>query len=242
MIPGASRPLGTAGRRGTIQDDDNERSPMKNALLFVWLLIPVAIGAYHYGPGQDRLRSDRAAAAVARAEAAAKTARELAATEGDDAALESWAEAEAAWSEAIGLLPAGHEREARPLRLERAKAQMYVSKLPDARHDLEALVGEIAADPTAAPQELNAAREALANAQFYMTWLMRLEGAPREEWEPEIEASRQNYKLIAEDPALAPAGKLDEKVASLARENLESSIRLERMSLSDLQGLPLPSQ
>ena len=42
------------------------------------------------------------------------------------------------------------------------------------------------------------ARGALANAQYYTTWLMRLEGLPREEWQPEIEASRQNYKLLAE--------------------------------------------
>jgi hypothetical protein len=67
---------------------------------------------------------------------------------------------------------------------------------------------------------------------------MRLEGAPREEWEPEIEASRQNYKLLAEDKSLSRDGEL----VSLAAENLESAIRLERMSLSDLQGLPLPSQ
>jgi hypothetical protein len=67
---------------------------------------------------------------------------------------------------------------------------------------------------------------------------MRLEGAPREEWEPEIEASRQNYKLLAEDPA----ARGDEKLAKLSCENLESAIRLERMSLTDLQGLPLPSQ
>jgi hypothetical protein len=219
---------------------------MKKALLFVWLLLPVAAGAYHYGPGQDRLRADHAAEAVARAEAAAKLAVEVAAEQGDDAAREHWAEAEAAWTEALELLPPGQERAGRTLRLERAKAQMYVSKLLDARHDLESLVTEIAADPSAAPEELRSAREALANAQYYTTWLMRLEGAPREEWEPEIEASRQNYKLIAEDPALACAekadGKLDAKVASLACENLESSIRLERMSLSDLQGLPLPSQ
>jgi hypothetical protein len=211
---------------------------MRKALLFVWLLLPVAAGAYHYGPGQDRVRTDRAAEAVARAEEATKLAREIAAAQGDDAARESWVEAEAAWTEALELLPAGKERTARALRLERAKAQMYVSKLFDARRDLGALVTEISADASADPSELRAAREALANAQYYTTWLMRLEGAPREEWEPEIEASRQNYKLLAEDKSLSRDGEL----VSLAAENLESAIRLERMSLSDLQGLPLPSQ
>jgi hypothetical protein len=211
---------------------------MKKALLFVWLLLPVAAGAYHYGPGQDHLRSDRAAAAVARAQTAVTQARSIAAADGDDAARGTWAEAEAAYAEALVLLPPGREKEARALRLERAKAQMWIGKLPDARHDLDLLVNEISDDESADPSELSAAREALANAQYYTTWLMRLEGAPREEWEPEIEASRQNYKLLAEDPARAK----DVELAKLSRENLESAIRLERMSLTDLQGLPLPSQ
>jgi hypothetical protein len=219
---------------------------MWKILLLVWILLPAAALAYHYGPGQERVRCDEASLAVARAQEAAFKARQLALEQGDEAAKPLWAEAEKACGEALALVPPERTADVRALRLERAKAQMYVSKLLDARHDLESLVTEIAADPSAAPEELRSAREALANAQYYTTWLMRLEGAPREEWEPEIEASRQNYKLIAEDPALACAekadGKLDAKVASLACENLESSIRLERMSLSDLQGLPLPSQ
>jgi hypothetical protein len=222
---------------------------MRKAILFLWLLIPVALGAYHYGPGQDRLRADKAAAAVERAQAATKLARETAAKEGDEAARPIWSDAEAAWGEALDLLPPGKAADQRALRLERAKAQMFISKLPDAHHELESLVDEIANDPTADASEMRATREALANAQYYTTWLMRLEGAPREEWEPEIEASRQNYKLLAEDPALKGAAASaapssgDEEVASVrAAENLESAIRLERMSLTDLQGLPLPSQ
>ena len=82
------------------------------------------------------------------------------------------------------------------------------------------------------------ARGALANAQYYTTWLMRLEGLSREEWEPEIEASRQNYKLLAEHAEEAG----DEAAAEQARSDLESSIRLARMDLDELQGLPLPSQ
>jgi hypothetical protein len=71
-----------------------------------------------------------------------------------------------------------------------------------------------------------------------MTWLMRLEGSPRTEWEPEIQAARQNYKLLAED-ALALG---DTSATERGREDLESAIKLERMELKDLQGLPLPSQ
>jgi hypothetical protein len=82
------------------------------------------------------------------------------------------------------------------------------------------------------------ARASLANAQYYMTWLMRLEGLSRDVWEPEIEAARQTYRLLADQ---ATAGG-DDQAAKSQRENLEASIRLARMELSELQGLPLPSQ
>jgi hypothetical protein len=212
--------------------------PVRKLILFVWLLIPVAIGAYHYGPGQERMRGDRAAEAVSRAEAAAREAREVAAKSGDDAARSLWAEAEEAYGEALELLPQGNLDAGRSLRLERAKAQMFVGKLPDARRDLPGLVEEIAADKGADPKLLDEARAALASAEYYSTWLLRLEGAPREEWEPEIEAARQNYRLLAEKAA--DSG--DVKLATATREDLESAVRLARMDLADLQGLPLPSQ
>lgn len=211
---------------------------MRNVLLFVWLLIPVAIGAYHYGPGQDRVRADRAAAAVARAETAANEARELAAKSGDDAARTLWAEAEEAYGEALELLPQGRVDEGRALRLERAKAEMFVGKLPDARRDLAGLVDEISSEKAPDRKLLEASRAALANAEYYTTWLLRLEGASREDWEPEIEAARQNYRLLAEEAAKSG----DEKLAAATREDLESAVRLARMDLSELQGLPLPSQ
>lgn len=211
---------------------------MRKLLLFSWLLVPVAAAGYHFGPGQERLHADSAAVAIARAESAAAKAREVAAGEGDGAARSSWADAEAAWSEALNLLPKDKVHEARSIRLERAKAQMFLSQLPDARRDLESLVDEIAGDPTSDPKLLEDSRGTLATAQYYTTWLMRLEGAPREDWEPEIDSARQTWKLLAEQ-----AGK-DGNAPSAKKsgEDLEAAIRLERMNIGDLQGLPLPSQ
>jgi hypothetical protein len=211
---------------------------MRKLLLLTWLTLPVAAGAYHYGPGQDHLRDDRAGDAIDEAIAAARLARETASRDGEAAAKPLWVTAEAALDHALGSLSPEHVEIARTLRLERAKAQMFVSKLPEARADLERLVEELQAEPDDAGELLSNARDALANAQYYTTWLMRLEGLPREEWEPEIEASRQNYKLLAEEAERSG----DEAAASKAKENLESSIRLARMDLDELQGLPLPSQ
>jgi hypothetical protein len=211
---------------------------MRKFLLFVWLLLPAAALAYHYGPGQDRLRCDQASEAVARAQEFGFKARQLALEQGDEAAKGLWTEAEKACGEALALVPVERTAEIRPLRLERAKAQTYIGQLPEARHEFEALLEEFSADPAAAKSDVREAREGLAQSQYYMTWLMRLEGSPRTEWEPEIEAARQNYKLLAED-AIALG---DTSAANRGREDLESAVKLERMELKDLQGLPLPSQ
>lgn len=211
---------------------------MKKLILFVWLLLPVAAAAYHYGPGQTRLHDDRAADALARGRAAAELAREVAAEYGDDEARAHWGQAEAAFGEALAELSSERIAEARVLRLERAKAWMFLSRLSEAREEFQRLVEELEDDPAADPALLSDVRSALANAQYYTTWLMRLEGVAREEWEREIESARQNFTLCA-----AEAGRSgDEERARAAEEDVESAIRLARMDLAELQGLPLPSQ
>src|SRR5262249_33209422 len=160
---------------------------MRTLLLTIWLLVPVAVGAWHYGPGQEKMLLDDVARVLAQAD--------------KHAANEEWAEAEAKYEEALRLLPPAKKAESRRVRLERAKAQMQAHKLPAAHEDLKGLVEELKEDPNAEAQVLAEARTALAGSQYYMTWLMRLEGQPREVWEPEIEAARQTYRLLAEQSA-----------------------------------------
>ncbi|HET6574066.1 MAG TPA: hypothetical protein VFG68_10720 [Fimbriiglobus sp.] len=193
-------------------------------LLTVWLLVPVVGYALHMGPGQDKLKLDAAAASIRAAEQAAKDNDYPAAVEQYD--------------EALKALPAGRTAEARKVRLEKAKAQMLAKKLPEAHADLKALVDELSADPNADEKLLAEARSATANANYYMTWLMRLEGQSQDVWEPEIESARQTYKLLAEQAEKSG----DQAAAQKHREDLEASIRLARMDLGELQGLPLPSQ
>jgi hypothetical protein len=190
-------------------------------ILTVWLLVPVVGYALHMGPGQDKLKLDAAADHIRAAEQAA--------------ADEDYPAAVARYEEALKVLPAGRTAEARKVRLEKAKAQMLAKQLPEAHADLKALVDELSADPSADAQLLADARSATANANYYMTWLMRLEGLSQDVWEPEIESARQTYKLLAEQ-----AG--DPAAARKHREDLEAAIRLARMDLGELQGLPLPSQ
>lgn len=193
-------------------------------LLTGWLLLPIGAYAWHMGPGQDQQKLDDVAVQVKAAEAAA--------------AAEDYATAADRYADAIEALPAGRTAEARKLRLEKAKAQMLAKQLPEANKDLKALVDELEADPNAATDLASDAKSALASSQYYMTWLMRLEGRPAEDWEPEIETARQHYKRLAE----GAEARGETAAAAKHRDDLEAAIRLARMDLSELQGLPLPSQ
>jgi hypothetical protein len=139
---------------------------MRTLVLVAWLLIPVGLAAYHYGPGQERLRLDDAAGFLREADR--------------HAAHEEWAEAAESYDQALRLLPADRVQDGRRVRLERAKAQMLAHQLPAAHADLKALVDELKEDGKSDPKLLAESRSALANSQYYMTWLMRLEGLPRE--------------------------------------------------------------
>lgn len=207
---------------------------MRKFFLLAWLTLPVIGLAYHMGPGQVRLRLDEASSLAEVGESHARAAAGL----DERSAPAEWAKAEEAFEAALDVLPAEYVQERRALRLEHSKARMFVSELPEANEELAALVGELDSDPQADPELLREARRAYASSQYYITWLMRLEGRTRADWEPEIELSRQLYKLIAMEAE--ESGDADQE--RVAREDLESAVRLARMDIEELQGLPLPSQ
>lgn len=193
-------------------------------MIVLWLLVPIGVGAYHFGPGQERVKIDQAGQHLA-------DARDFV-----DAA--KWSEAIEAFDESLKLLPAERTGEVRQIRIEKAKAQIQAGQLPEARADLATIVDDLENDKAAEPDQLAEARGALANVQHKVTWILKLEGEPREVWEPEIDSARQTFRLLAENAE----AKGDFKKAKTAREDLEASIRLARMDVSELQGLSLPSQ
>lgn len=198
---------------------------MRNLLLVAWLALPLGAWAYHEGPGQDRTALDAMDAVITAAHDAAQAGKWKVAVREYEAALAKQPKNPDALSKTT----------VQRLQVELNKARMQASKLPEAREELEALVEQMQADTGTDPVVLADARQALARSQFYMTWLMRLEGLDREQWEPEIEAARQNWRLLAEQAK-------DDKVAVQHRTDLEAAIKLERMEIEDLQGLPLPGE
>ena len=197
---------------------------MRAILIAVLILTPVLAGAYHYGPGRERLDLDQTQRLLSAAQ------REI--------GREDYAAAGELSTDALAELPAERQAESARIRIERAKAMLSSQQLPAAYDDLTLLLEDLQAQDNPDPRLIADTRESLANAKYYLTWLMRLEGEPRPAWEPEIEAARQTYRLLAEQ-----AEANDNKRDSLRhREDLEATIRLARMDLADLQKLPLPSQ
>lgn len=182
--------------------------------------MPIALLAYHYGPGQQALARDAAAELIARAVACE--------------AKEDWKQAMEAYGGALAKIPES-DREARwQVRLAQAKARMYTGELPEAIADLESLLEEMG--KAKAPEARQAdVRANLAKAGYYAAWLMRLEGAPREEWMVQAENARQHFRLLSENALAGEAAQ-----AKGHQENLEATIRLARMDLSELQAMPLP--
>lgn len=194
---------------------------MRKKILFaLWLLVPVAMLAYHFGPGQVRLGTERAARAIAEARALE--------------AAEAWPEAVQAWADALAATPADEKLARFQLRLAHANARIYAGELPEAMEDMETLLTEThAAKVDAAFQR--EVRGSLGSARYYTAWLMRLEGAATDEWLVQSESARQHFRLLAEET------KTTSQAAGFEK-NLEATVRLEQMDLSELQGLPLPKK
>ncbi|HAD61919.1 MAG TPA: hypothetical protein DCG12_21995 [Planctomycetaceae bacterium] len=205
---------------------------MRRVLLVAWITLLPLGGLYHLVAGSEHQEMDQLGRELAEA-------REL-------VQQEQWGDALPHFETALGGLPKEMLSQSRQIRLEMAQAKMNASRLPEAHGDLKGLLDEILMERTEPSKEPKpdthrlerSVRESLANSQFYMTWLMRLEGLPHSEWEPEIESARQNYRMLAE--AAKKSGRSSD--AKRQQENLEATIRLARLDLTDLQGLPLPNQ
>lgn len=194
---------------------------MRKKILFaVWLLVPVAVLAYHFGPGQARLNTERAAKAIAQARVFETT--------------EQWPEAVQAWADALAATPADKTTARFQLRLAHANARIYVGELPEAMDDMEKLLEETQTAKADATLQREV-RSSLGSARYYAAWLMRLEGAATEEWLVQAESARQHFRLLAEETKGTTQAADFEK-------NLEATVRLEQMDLSELQSLPLPKK
>lgn len=220
---------------------------MRKLLVLLWLLAPVGLIYFHYGPGQRLLAYDRAARFVRQAETLEVIANKHSSPENWQSVVEAYQQAGKIIGEEEGLI-------ARRIRLNTANAMMYQGQLYEAMQELDVLLEEAVKDnlpETYAGQ----VRETLARCQFGAAWVMRLEGAETKSWTAQAEKARQNFRLLAEESLKKSAGTHAQgerqtssgaapegAVAIDHQKNLEATVRMEQLDASTIKGLPLPKE
>ena len=202
---------------------------MRALLIIAWLFIGLAAAIFHYGPGQKQLELDQVNSMLN--EARSNLTR-------TNLTVQDYSKAIQQFDAILTELPDSKPELAQRIQLEKAKVQMHAAKLPEARDSLESLLTDLRGEEEPNQELISETQSTLANAQYYRTWLMRLEGLHEDAWKPEIESARQHYTQLNEIAVAAG----DTEAAQKAAQDLESAVRLARMDLEELQGLPLPNQ
>jgi hypothetical protein len=201
---------------------------MRRWLLLLWMLLPLPAIVWHFGSGQQWLARDRAHTLLSKAQTAESRL--------------AWSEAETFYREATSHLgPSGANSEDKPLKTRLDMAMARVRYRQGGAVDSIDRMDRVLADPDfpKLPEDLQReARELAGRIHYYAAWVLRLEGAQRELWMEEAEFARQNFRMLAETSLAASRT----NYSLIQQTNLESAIRLERMSLTELMARPLPEE
>ena len=196
---------------------------MRKYLLLLWLLVPLPMVVLHYGRGQQWLGRDQAHSLIERAEAMEKAS--------------NWKDAETFYRQATARIGASDPAVKTRLDLAMARTRYRQGDAPGAMD----LMDRVVDDPKfpAMPESFRReARELAGRIHYCAGWVLRLEGARRELWLEEAELARQNFRHLAEETLMAGA----KDYSLLQQTNLESAVRLQRMSLTELMAKPLPEE
>lgn len=196
---------------------------MKRWLLLLWLLVPLPVFVWHYGPGQKWLARDQANSLIHQAETAE--------------AKKSWPEAESHYRAASDKVGGSDPR----LRTQLDLALVRMRYRQGGAVEAMDMVDKVISDPrfSSQPEPLQReARELAGRIHYHAAWVMRLEGAQRDLWMEEAELARQNFRMLAEDNLTRGYT----NYSQLQMTNLETAVRLQRMSLTELMAKPLPEE
>ncbi len=194
---------------------------VRSSLWFAWFVCPIAVVAWHFGPGQNQYARDIAGDHLDLGSEAA--ARQKFATSADS------------YSAAISTIPDDDHDARDRLQLEHARVRIQAGEMVEGQEQLQKLLEDLESRGNLSSELATSARNELATATYYAAWLMRLEGATVEEWKPEAERARQQFRLLAEQH-----GGNGPESGLQFQKNLEATIRLEQMDLDVLMAKPLP--
>lgn len=163
---------------------------LKKWLVLVWLLVPVALLSYHFGPGQQALAWQDAHAYRNAALEAEKQGH--------------WEQAIDAYGKAMHAVPTfandrASEALARDqLRLAQLRAAFQLGKLDDTVADTRMFIEHVAETHGLDSPLMFDARDFLGRVHFQAMIALRLESAEKSVWMKQWELARQNYRFLAE--------------------------------------------
>ncbi|MEQ8789379.1 MAG: hypothetical protein RIC55_24005 [Pirellulaceae bacterium] len=180
---------------------------MRKWLILLWLLAPVALLSYHFGPGQDAL-------ALKQAERFLTEARRLE-TEGQfEAAIEQYTESLAALpieEPSLDAPQASQLAVARDkLQLARIRGGFELGRLAETIDSLNLLVADVERRHGRHSPLAYEVRDFLGRVHFRAMAALRLESAEEDVWRRHWELARQNFRYLAENTD-GPRNAIDRK-------------------------------
>lgn len=163
---------------------------MKKWLILAWLLIPVALVSYHFGPGQ-------AALAYRQAQTHLAEAQQLEQNGHVDEAIDRYGETLATLPESDEPPPDLAMRRDQ-LRLAQIRARFQLGRLAETLDRLNALIEDIERDHGANSALAEDARDLLGRVHYQAMVALRLESAEEAVWKKHWELARQNFRFLAE--------------------------------------------
>lgn len=207
---------------------------MRKYLVLCWLLLPLPAVVLHYGRGQEWLARDRADDFIKQAQAAERQG--------------NWQLADDRYRDADKAIGSDDRELKLRLDLARVRTRFHLGEAVAAIDGIDKLLDD-AAISTMPVEFQHEARALAGRIHYYAGWVMRLEGAKRELWMEEAELSRQNFRLLSEQNAAqelpassSPSAATPSDQSRMEREDLESAVQLQRLSLTELMARPLPKE
>ncbi|MDX1947302.1 MAG: hypothetical protein SFU86_18010 [Pirellulaceae bacterium] len=163
---------------------------LKKWLVVLWLLVPVGLLSYQFGPGQREL---------AWRESAALRENALAYEQ-----AQHWEQAVATYAEAIHAVPTTADDASAgalardQLRLAQIRAAFMLGKLDETLADTRQFVEMVEATHGPNSPLAHDARDFLGRVHYQAMIALRLESAEKEVWMRHWELSRQNFRYLAE--------------------------------------------
>jgi hypothetical protein len=169
---------------------------MKKWLILLWLLVPVALVSYHFGPGQDAL-------ALRQAEMHLANARQLEADGRFEAAIGQYTESLASLpmedatldEPATSKLAVARDK----LRLARIRSGFELGRLAETIESLNLLVADVEHRHGPHSPLAYEVRDFLGRVHFRAMAALRLESAEEDVWRRHWELARQNFRYLAEN-------------------------------------------